>query len=189
MYIHIYIHVYTYISSCHYLSSSYCYDTGRLEMSGTISTHIFSNLYLMYFDVAVLRDRTLAHSPSFCVACVWIYPPQWTKLWTVTTAVPAAWTPLLTARVQTSSPAALEHARHEVSHYFLFPASSSSWHTLLQFKSQMSDVIVQSFQTQPLVFSSASAPCQTYTPQFPFFIWQGLWGTDSISFSSEISVQ
>lgn len=69
--------------------------------------------------------------------------------WTVTAAVPAAWSPLLTVHVQTSSPAALEHARHEVSHYFLFPASSSSWRTLLQFKPQMSDVIVQSFQKQP----------------------------------------
>lgn len=110
---------------------------------------IFSNLYVMYFDVALLRDRTLVHSPSFCFACVCIYPHQEPSYWTITTAFPAAWSPLLRVHVQTSSPAALENARHEVSHYFLFPASSSSWHTLLQFKPQMSDVIVQSFQTQP----------------------------------------
>lgn len=39
----------------------------------------FSNLYLMYFDVAVLRERTLAHSPSSCFACVCIYPHWRTK--------------------------------------------------------------------------------------------------------------
>lgn len=109
--------------------------------------------------------------------------------WTVTAAVPAAWSPLLTVHVQTSSPAALEHARHEVSHYFLFPASSSSWRTPLHLSLRCQMSLCKASRNNLLVSSSASAPCQTCTPQFPFFTWQALWDTDSISFSSEISVR
>lgn len=54
--------------------------TGDFRCLRQISNHILFYLYLMYFDVAVLRDRTLVHSPSFCFACVCIYHHEWTKL-------------------------------------------------------------------------------------------------------------
>lgn len=108
------------------------------------SSHIFFNLFLMFLFLATGHLST-AHPTALHVFA--FTPVKEPSCWTVMTAAPAAWSPLLTVHVQTSSPAMLEHARHMVSHYISFPASSSSWHTLLQFKPQMSDVIVQWFQT------------------------------------------
>lgn len=108
------------------------------------SSHIFFNLFLMFLFLATGHLST-AHPTALHVFA--FTPVKEPSCWTVMTAAPAAWSPLLTVHVQTSSPAVLEHARHMVSHYISFPASSSSWHTLLQFKPQMSDVIVQWFQT------------------------------------------
>lgn len=107
-------------------------------------SHIFFNLFPMFLSSVMGHLFTAhpiaLHMPAFT-------PTKEPSYWTVMNAAPATRSPFLIVHVQTSSPAVLEHARHEVSHYISFPASSSSWHTLLQFKPQMSDVIVQWFQT------------------------------------------
>lgn len=160
----------------------YGHNAVRMKMPQTNSPHLFLSLPGSPFQEAIVC------SLSYCFARVCLHPTKEQSYWTFMIAAPAARSLLLTADVQTSSPAASDRARHEVSHYISLPVLSSSWHSLLHLSLRCQMLLGNGSRHILLVSSRTSTPCQSFPPWFPFVSWQTPCDTASIWFSSEFLV-